>query len=114
MYINQLGKLELLKKRSNIQKIYYNSPTDNIKLLKQKLVIKQNHLMNNTSDYIVQQQEKWLRTQLDKNFIKQEQAQEARQAWFQLGDWNNKYYKTMATIRKHKNTIWKVKDGQGN
>lgn len=53
---------------------------------------------------------------LGKQFIEQKIhcAQQVRQAWFHLGDKNNRYFQKMDTTRKRQNTNWKLKDDGDN
>lgn len=55
-------------------------------------------------------------SQLEMYHIKQEihWTQRARKSWIQLGDRNTKYFQPVETIRKRYNTIWRIKDAQGN
>lgn len=57
-----------------------------------------------------------MQTLLERNYIDQKihWTQCTRQAWLQLLDRNNKFFQTMATIRKKRNSIWKIKDSHGN
>lgn len=41
-------------------------------------------------------------------------AQRARQTWLQLEELDNKYFQTMATIRKRQNVIWKIRYEEGS
>lgn len=61
------------QKINQILEIYcYSSHFHNIDLLKQELAIKQNHIMNNPSDYIVWKPKIVLGAQLEEKFIEQE------------------------------------------
>lgn len=51
------------------EKTLYNSSSHNTDILKQELTIKRNCLINNPFDLTVWQLKKWLKTQLEKNFI---------------------------------------------
>lgn len=78
-----------------------------ITLIKIELVRAQTHVMNNPSNYLGWPQVERLRNQLETYLMEQEihWVQRTRQTWLQLGDGNNRYFQTMAIIRKHQNAI---------
>lgn len=71
---------------------------------------KKNQNINNPLNSTLWQVE-WLKTQLEMNLIEQKihWTQQARQAWFQLRDKNNKYFQTTATIRKWQTPFEKLR-----
>lgn len=69
---NWLGKLIFSKKISNIGKNFtVKSCSNKIEPVKQKLVVRQNHIMTNPVDNSPWQQVEWLKIQLETNFIEQ-------------------------------------------
>lgn len=71
--------------------------------------------MNNTSNIVCCNKVERLKSHL-KNYIEQKihWAQRAKQSWLQFVNRNKNFFQTMATIRKGRNFIWKIKDKQGD
>lgn len=63
--------------------------------------------MTNTADVATWNKLLTLKYQMETSFINQEihWIQRAKQSWSLLGDRNKKYFQTMTTTRKQKNTI---------
>lgn len=72
--------------------------------------------MNNRSDISDWNQVEHLKAQLGKEpyWLGNPLGKRAKQSWDQFRVKNNKFFQTMAAIKKWENSIWKINDEHGN
>lgn len=75
----------------------------------------QQHAMIGSTNILAWDRVSSLQTLLERRFFQQEihWIQRTKQSWFLLGDRNNKFFQTIATIRKRQNSTFRIRDTQG-
>lgn len=107
-----MRKIEFLKKETKFwKKSWFIKEFHDIHMTKSEPAIKEYHVINNSSDVSVWQQVELLKPQLENNILNRRSIRHnERESRFQFGYGNNKFFQTTVIIRKHKSSLWKIKD----